>query len=55
MLFRSAWHLAASTVVTSTLMVMAMGLWWIAQERCASMLDANRERMIDVLAKSADA
>ena len=50
-----AWHLAASTVVTSTLMVMAMGLWWIAQDRCATMLDANRERMIDVLAKSADA
>jgi hypothetical protein len=50
-----AWHLAASTVVTSTLMLMAMGLWWIAQDRCATMLDANRERMIDVLAKSADA
>lgn len=47
--------LAASTAVTSLFMVIAAGIWVIALERNADLLETHREGMIDVLAKSSDA
>jgi hypothetical protein len=44
-----------SLVVTSLALCVAAGVWWISLERNADTLEQNRERMIDVLAKSSDA
>jgi hypothetical protein len=44
-----------SLVVTSLALCVAAGVWWIGLERNADTLEQNRERMIDVLAKSSDA
>jgi hypothetical protein len=45
----------ASLAVTSSLLVVAAAVWWIALDRNADTLVLYREGMIDVLAKSADA
>ena len=45
----------ASLVVTSLAACAAAGVWWIGVERNADVVEQNRERMIDVLAKSSDA
>lgn len=50
-----AYDLAAATVVTSSAMLIAGLVAWIAVDRFAELMDAHREHMIDVLAKSADA
>jgi len=45
----------ASLVVTSLAACAAAGVWWIGLERNADIVEQNRERMIDMLAKSSDA
>jgi len=50
-----AWDLAAATVVTASAMLLMGLIAWIAIDRFAEAMDRQRERMIDVLAKSADA
>ena len=49
------WKETASLVVTSLAACTAAAVWWIGLERNADTLEQNRERMIDVLAKSSDA
>ena len=49
------WKETASLVVTSLAAGAAAGVWWIGLERNAGVVERNRERMIDVLAKSSDA
>jgi hypothetical protein len=50
-----AWKETASLVVTTLATCAAAGLWWLGIERNADVVEQNRERMIDVLAKSSDA
>ena len=50
-----AWKEPASLIVTSLAVCAAAAVWWIGLERNADVVEQNRERMIDVLAKSADA
>ena len=50
-----AWKETASLVVTSLAVCAAAAVWWIGLERNADVVEQNRERMIDVLAKSSDA
>ena len=45
----------ASLVVTSLAACAAAVVWWLGIERNADVVEQNRERMIDVLAKSSDA
>jgi hypothetical protein len=45
----------ASLVVTSLAVCAAACVWWVGLERNADALEQNRERMIDVLAKTPDA
>jgi len=49
------WKEAASLVVTSIAACAAAAVWWIGIERNADVVEQNRERMIDTLAKSSDA
>jgi hypothetical protein len=49
------WDRAASTVLTSSAMLLTGLVAWIAIDRFADLMERNRESMIDVLAKSADA
>ena len=44
-----------SLVVTSLAVCVAAFVWWIGLERNADALERNRERLIDVLAKTPDA
>jgi hypothetical protein len=50
-----AYDETASIVVTSLAVCAAATVWWIGIERNADIVEQNRERMIDVLAKSPDA
>jgi hypothetical protein len=45
----------ASVIVTSTAACVAAAVWWIGLERNADVVQQNRERMIDALAKTSDA
>jgi len=44
-----------SFAVTSLLLAASAAIWWLAMDRHADELERKRERMIDVLAKTADA
>ena len=49
------WKETASLVVTTLAACAAVAVWWIGIDRNADVVEQNRERMIDVLAKSSDA
>ena len=49
------WKETASVMVTTFAACVAAAVWWIGIERNADVVEQNRERMIDVLAKSSDA
>jgi hypothetical protein len=50
-----SWKETASLVVTTLAACAAVAVWWIGIDRNADVVEQNRERMIDVLAKSSDA
>jgi hypothetical protein len=45
----------ASLLVTGAMLAISVGVWWISLDRNAEQLVLARERMIDVIAKTADA
>ena len=47
--------MVVSFAVTSLLLAASAGTWWLAMDRHAEELERMREKMIDVLAKTADA
>jgi len=49
-----SWKETASLVVTTLAACAAVAVWWIGIDRNADVVEQNRERMIDVLAKSSD-
>jgi hypothetical protein len=49
-----AWDETATLIVTSLAACAAAAVWWIGLERNADTLEQNRERLIDVLARSPD-
>jgi hypothetical protein len=44
----------ASAIVAGTALVISVGIAWIAIDRSAELLEQHREKMIDVIARSAD-
>ena len=50
-----AYDMLASLLVTGAMLAVSAAVWWISLERNAEQLVQGRERMIDVIAKTADA
>jgi len=49
------WDALASHAVAVAALVLAAGVWWLAMDRHADELERSREKLVDVIAKTADA
>lgn len=50
-----AWDGVASLAVTTLFLAAAVAVWWISLDRHADLLERQKEKLVDALAKSADA
>lgn len=49
-----AWDTTASVVTTALCLAISAGIWWVSVDRNAELLDRQREKLAEVLGKSAD-